>query len=404
MAERGPNRGAYDTAFTIADVTSVRVHAPGPDYWRGFIARDASSTPADRFVFSPPWRTVYARAVETALVRVRLTDGTVGWGEATCPVAPEVVCVLANGFVAELVRDRTFGSVAALVDLLYDAQRCRGYLAGHLQDAVAALDIALHDALGKRARRPVCDLLGGAVMARLPCYLSGARAETRAERVGLLEAWAAEGGHAVKIFLRGALQTDLEEVAALRDAVPRIDWWAVDALWTYEDPAIAATAKAAFGSLGTRWLECPMLPEDLDGHAHLRAQPGTAIALGEHFRTALQVAPWIVDPAVDVLQPDIGRTGFVMAGRMRADAMALGVRVTPHMGGALDVMQAATLHFAAACGGDLPCEYQAGLANRLPDVVRSQWRRTSGSFEVPEAPGLGIDIDEHALQRFIVSA
>ncbi len=391
-----------DPAFTVAEVRSVCVRAPGPDYWQGFLKRDASTRETRRFQFSPPWRTVYAREVESALVRVRLADGTVGWGEATCPVAPEVICTLINGFFAELVEGQAFASVATLVDFVYDAQRCRGYHAGHYQDAAAALDIALHDALAKRAGCPVSALFAAAPATTLPCYLSGARAPSREERITVVQQWLASGSRAVKLFLRGDLAADLDEFAALRSAVPQIDWWAVDALWTYGAPALATEAKRAFGALGVAWLECPMLPEDLSGHTALRAHHGAPVALGEHFRTDIQVAPWLEARAVDILQPDIGRTGFVMGGRMLAHASACGIAATPHMGGALDIMQAATLHFAAAGAARLPCEYQQGLAHRLPAAIRSHWKVGPQGFEMPAVPGLGIEVDEDALQKFIV--
>lgn len=395
--------GRHDLAFCIKEVRSVRVRVPGPDYWRGFLQGDQAAGTGGRFHFSPPWRTVYAREVETALVRVQLTDGTVGWGEATCPIAPEVICTLVNGFVAELVEGRPFTAPEAMVDFLFDAQRCRGYLAGHAQDAAAALDIAVHDALARRNRCPVSHLLAGEVKTAVPCYLSGARAPTREERIELLQQWAGQGSRAAKIFLRGSLDEDLEEFAALQDGARGIAWWAADALWTYADADVAVRARQAFADLQARWLECPMLPEDLAGHAHLRDQPGTPIALGEHFRTATQVHDWLRVDVVQVLQPDIGRTGFVMGRRMLDMASRFGVAVTPHMGGALDVMQAATLHFAAAAGFDLPCEYQAGLANRIPEALRSEWKLKGGAFVLPEVPGLGIEVDEEALQRFVVA-
>lgn len=391
-----------DMRFTIADIASVRVRAPGPDYWRGSLRTAGGAPESRRFQFSPPWRTVYAREVESALVRVRLADGTIGWGEATCPIAPEVICTLLEGFVADVVQGREYATVEALVDALYDAQRCRGYLAGHYQDAVAALDIALHDALAKRAGCPVTALFTAAPAPVLPCYLSGARAPSRPERIGLLQRWSERGSPAVKIFLRGDLDADLDEFAALRDAAPALKWWAADALWTYEDEGVATRAKAAFGALGAQWLECPMLPEDLAGHAALRGKPGAPIALGEHFRTDLQVSAWLDAAAVDVLQPDIGRTGFVMGGRIAAAAAARGVAMTPHMGGALDVMQAATLQFAALHRGTLPCEYQQGLARRMEAAIRPHWQLGARGFELPAVPGLGVDVDEEALEPFIV--
>jgi L-alanine-DL-glutamate epimerase-like enolase superfamily enzyme len=72
------------------------------------------------------------------------------------------------------------------------------------------------------------------------------------------------------------------------------------------------------------------------------------------------------------------------------------------MGGALDLFQAATLHVAAACGEDLLCEYQAGLAGRLGAAIDSGWRYERGAFRLPERPGLGVAVDLEALAPFVV--
>jgi L-alanine-DL-glutamate epimerase-like enolase superfamily enzyme len=147
-----------------------------------------------------------------------------------------------------------------------------------------------------------------------------------------------------------------------------------------------------------------MLPEDLAGHRGLQQAPGCPIALGEHFRTELQVRDWVELGALQVLQPDIGRTGFVMGRRMRQAAQARGIAVTPHMGSSLDVMHAATLNFAAAWADpSLPCEYQAGLAHRLGPALRTGWRLGRSGFEAPDTPGIGVEVDEEALQAFVVA-
>ena len=146
-----------------------------------------------------------------------------------------------------------------------------------------------------------------------------------------------------------------------------------------------------------------MLPEDLEGHVELAVADGAPIALGEHFRQLRQVAPWLTRGAVDVIQPDVGRTGFVEGLRIRDAARAAGIAMTPHMGSSFDVMHAATLQLAACCDADLPCEYQAGLAGRLGDALRSDWQVVDGAFVPPETPGLGITIDESALQAYVVA-
>jgi galactonate dehydratase len=84
----------------------------------------------------------------------------------------------------------------------------------------------------------------------------------------------------------------------------------VDALWSYEDVAAAADARRNFADLDVRWLECPLVPEDLDRPLRLAAHPGIPVALGEHFFTRHQSGPWLRAKALNLFQPDVGRTGI----------------------------------------------------------------------------------------------
>jgi L-alanine-DL-glutamate epimerase-like enolase superfamily enzyme len=59
----------------------------------------------------------------------------------------------------------------------------------------------------------------------------------------------------------------------------------VDALWSYESVAQAAEAKERLAQFEVGWLECPLIPEELEGHAQLAILPGVPIALGENFFT-----------------------------------------------------------------------------------------------------------------------
>ena len=80
--------------------------------------------------------------------------------------------------------------------------------------------------------------------------------------------------------------------------------------------------------MGARFLECPLQPEDLEGHRQLRREKGAAIALGEHFRTGYQTQAWFDAPAaLDVYQPDVGRTGLSDGRRQVEAAGAAGITV-----------------------------------------------------------------------------
>jgi galactonate dehydratase len=178
----------------------------------------------------------------------------------------------------------------------------------------------------------------------------------------------------------------------------------VDVLWSLPDLDTAGTAKAAYGELGVEWLECPMIAEDLEGHLRLQRLPGAPIALGEHFHSRFDSTPWLEQRALDVFQPDIGRTGISDGLRQITRAERAGIAVTPHMGSGLDVFQAATLHVAALCPPSHLSEFQAGLADRLGDALDSAWHLVDGSFRLPEVPGIGVSVDEAALRAHVVAS
>jgi galactonate dehydratase len=384
-----------DLSFEIRSVNAYHLIIPGRTYWHSFNQANRAASP--RFLLKPGWRTVYARQVETALVRVTLEDGSVGWGEATEPICPEVICRLATELLAPLAGGTSFADPFALWDFSYDLNRGRGHGSGYQLLAMAAIDVAVWDALGRRHRTPVCGLLTGQPRRTLPVYLSGIRRSSVAERISLLRELTSQGLRGAKIFTAADTEATLREVEALREGVPGNWKLMTDALWSYTDVAQAAIAKKGLQDYGVEWLECPLLPEDLEGHVALRAREGVPIALGESFFSRLQAAPWIRARALQVLQPDICRTGFSDAIRQRQLAEAGGLQVTAHMGSGSPIVQAAALQFGASLQNDLLAEYQFDLGDSLPHVFRSDWIYRQGLMQVPDSPGLGLEVDEAVL-------
>ena len=394
---------SVDLSFALEDITAFHLaFRDQPGYWEDYRGAGAAAAEPARFEFRPGWQTVYPRTVEAILLRVRLADGTVGWGEANTPIGPEVTALICERLIGPMACGRAFGDPQSLWDFLYDAQRGRGYAAGFYLDALAALDIAVWDALGKRAGLPVAALLCASPRQRIAAYLSGLRQASLAARIEAMRQWADTGLRGIKIFLDGDLDAGMAELASLQEA-GGIDKWMVDTLWMCRGD-VAQRAKIGFGEMGARFLECPLQPEDLQGHRALCTEPGAPIALGEHFRTHYQTEAWFASPrSLDVYQPDIGRTGLSDGLRQIAQASAAGVASTPHMGSGLAVFQAATLHFAAVCGDEYLQEYQAGLAERAALVADTAWVYADGGFVLPDRPGLGVEVDEEAVARYSVA-
>jgi D-galactarolactone cycloisomerase len=387
---------AAATSLTIAAIEAFHVVARDRSYWNEF--KQESRASSERHVLKPGWRAAYTRNFETAVVKVTLADGTVGWGESTEPICPEVICRLAVHLIAPFVGGRPFAHPREAWEEAYELQRVRGHIAGYVLHAMAAIDIALWDALARRSGLPLSALLSADPARAVPAYLSGIRRATLGERIETLAGLVADGLGAVKLFVTNDTPETLTEIDALRAAVAG-DWEVmVDALWSYETVAEAAEARRALGERGVRWLECPLIPEDLEAHCELARSSGTQVALGEHFFTHYQSTPWLKAGALGVFQPDMGRAGLSNGLHQTEIARAHGIAVTPHMGNGSPIGQAAALHFWAASRCELPCEFQLDLADVLPEAFYTAWVFARGGFIVPDRPGLGVEVDEAALR------
>jgi galactonate dehydratase len=314
-----------------------------------------------------------------------------------------MICTIATQLLAPLAGGVAFAGPEALWDFAYDLNRCRGHVSGYHCLAMGALDAAVWDAVGRREGQPVARLIGSAADRAVRVYLSGIRRATRAERVEALKGAVAEGLTAAKIFIDADINEAARELEALRGAVGESCAIATDALWSFDSVADAAAARRRLAEWDVAWLECPMIPEDLAGHVALKAAPGVPVALGEHFSTHYQSAPWLEAKALDIFQPDISRTGISDGMRQEREAARHGISTTPHMGTGSPIVQAIALSFGAAKAGELPCEYQRDLAEVLPDVFDSGWVYAAGRVPVPDRPGLGIEVNAEALGRYSAS-
>jgi len=393
---------SVNTNFAIQSVESIHLAFKNTaSYWESYRSNEGDRQ-TDRFEFKQGWQTVYARYIETPMVKVTLSDGTVGWGEANSGIGPEIVCMIVNDLLAQMINGQEFESPAALWDFQYDTQRGRGYSSGYWLDALAAIDIAVWDAIGKREQSPVAALLAPNPRTRFDVYLSGIRRSTLQERSEHVNSWIDTGLRGAKIFLTGDVNKGTAELDGLIEGAPGLEQWMVDTLWMCS-PESAELGKTEYGRRNVRFFECPLQPEDLNGHQILVKKPGAPIALGEHFRSRYQMESWVQEPrALDVYQPDIGRTGFSDYMVQMKIASQCGVPTTPHMGSGVSVFQAATLQCAAVASPDYLQEFQGGLSDRLDKASDTGWKYADGGFKLPDRPGIGVEIHESLLEPFIV--
>ncbi|WP_087509390.1 mandelate racemase/muconate lactonizing enzyme family protein [Cellulomonas iranensis] len=176
--------------------------------------------------------------------------------------------------------------------------------------ALAAVDIAVWDALAKERGVPLADLLGR-VRDRVPLYGSGINLNLSAEEVvEQVKGWKADGYFAAKVKVgKPDLEEDVERLTKIREAVGMYPLM-VDANqgWTLGQ---AVQAMSRFEHLGLYWVEEPLRVDDVVAHQRLRARSTTPIGLGENVYTLQQFNQYLANDACDFVQADLGRVGGI---------------------------------------------------------------------------------------------
>lgn len=369
----------------ITSLTAIPVRLPR-DFAnaQGTAGSPTSLTGDGNYRWSTAYPVLYSVHFETALIRIEGEDGTVGWGEAQAPLAPEVACAIVEHLLRPAIVGAEFDgsteAVAALWDRMYSTMRVRGQNGGFMLDAISGVDIALWDLAGKMAQKPVCELLRDAPKRTIPAYLSGTSGVTPRDRAAFAARYADEGLSLVKLYY----ETQWSDLLEIADALPAHMRFAVDALW-HMPPGEAIAMARELDARDARWLECPLYPEEIEAHSELAAAIVTPIAIGESYRTLHELRPFF--SIAKILQPDLGRCGITGARRI---AEAFPGEVVPHLSIAMGPQIAAALHFAAATDNCRLCEYNPNVLDTANSFLAEPLVREGGEYKTPALPGLGI--------------
>jgi D-galactarolactone cycloisomerase len=173
---------------------------------------------------------------------------------------------------------------------------------------------------------------------------------------------------------------------------------AVDALWRL-DEARAVRFAHALAASDVLWLEAPLAPEDVRGHARLARRSPVPIALGECYRTRFEILPFFERGAIAVLQPDLGRSGITEARKLAVLADTHHVPVAPHVSIGLGPQIAAAAHVAAAIPNLLLLECNPRVFEQSARLAHGALDWSVASVRIPQEPGLGVQIDEDAVRH-----
>ncbi len=273
---------------------------------------------------------------------------------------------------------------------------------------LSAVEIACWDIVGKALGQPVWRLLGGKSRTRIPAYANGWYTVDRTPALFAEKARevVARGYRALKLdpFGGGGLELTRQErllsislVEAVRDAVgPEVEIF-IEAHGRFS-PATSVAMARELERFEPGWYEEPVPPEDIESLVYVKNHIGIPVATGERCYTRYGFRDLIERRAADILQPDVIHAGGLLETRkIAAMAEPCYMTVAPH-NSAGPGCTAASVHFAACASNFKIQETFDDFAEPwLKQAVRGAPQARGGFFDLPERPGLGIELDEEVL-------
>ena len=328
---------------------------------------------------------------EGTLVRVETDDGLVGWGESTV-IAPDYLpgYAPATQAVLPLLARALLGADPRQVETTY--ARLEAAAKGY-EPAKSALDTACWDLFGRATGLRLADLLGGVRQDEVPLYTVVGIAEPEAMRERALAA-AADGYRSVQLKLGTSVAEDVARVEALLPALGHVERVILDAnaYWPLADARRVGAAAARFDV----YLEQPCAT--LEECAAVRAGSRLPLVLDESLHSVGDLVRAHARGAADAVRLKLARFGGITPVRRARDlAVELGLPLTIEDAGGGDVVSAALLHLACSVPPKLL------LAGYLPSELNVERVATgtpvaaSGHARLPQAAGLGVEVDESAL-------
>lgn len=281
---------------------------------------------------------------------------------------------------------------------------------GSVEHAISGIDIALWDIMGKACQQPVSRLLGGNYRTRIKPYGSTLFDEPAALAANL-EATVARGFKSIKMGWRpfGRRDRKFDEllISTARKAVGdkielMVDAGGSEQFWPHGLNWARETAKM-LANYDIVWFEEALPPDDIEGFIELTRQSPVPISTGEVLTRRQAFMPWLERRAVDIIQPDCTKNGGLSESRRIAwMAYDHNVQMVSHgwntaIGVAADLQLAAAMPVARYVEYLTPCLYIEELTTE-PFRIDSE-----GYLEIPQRPGLGVDLDRAKLKRFVLN-
>ena len=341
------------------------------------------------------------------VVEIETDSGIVGLGNVA--LAPKIAKAIIDEYLTPLVLGQDPWDYEYLWQRMYRATHAWGRK-GVTMAAISAIDLAIWDILGKSVNKPVFKLLGGRTKEKIPCYYSKLYRTDLDEMQKEAQTFKDQGFTAFKMrfgygpaHLQHGVAENLKSVAAVREVIGYDTDLMLECYmgWNLE---YAKRMLPKLAKFEPRWLEEPVIADDIDGYAELNAMGIMPISGGEHEFSLYGFKQLLDKKAVGVVQYDTNRVGGITAAhKINALCEAYSVPVIPHAG------QMHNYHLTMSTIASPMSEYfpmfDVEVGNELFYYIFDGEPVAENGFVQlrDDVPGLGLTLKTEFLDQFVIT-
>lgn len=366
-------------------ISSINVHTANMSH--SWLTESLIAHPLAQWSAYREKRTSWFGTMSAGVVEIETDAGLTGLGFIGGGKANAARTIIDDQF-SQLLVGQDPADIERLWEQMYRASVMYGRR-GVAIEAISGIDLALWDLLGKACGQPVYKLIGGQTKDRLPAYVTG----------NLTERHLAEGFRDVKIALphgpadgEQGLRRNEEMMRRTREFVGPEGDIMLDCYMALTVPYTIELVRR-LGPYRIRWIEEPLLPDDIDGLLRIKDAVDITISGGEHEYTRFGFRELIERRALDLLQPDIYRAGGLTELRkIAAMASAYHLPVIPHGVGA------PTYHFVMATPNSPKAEFVDVFAQGGELMLEGEPVPANGFIELSSESGFGYRLNRRAIE------
>lgn len=336
------------------------------------------------------------------IVRIKTDVGIDGIGFTYCGnLGGRIVTLAIQELLKSLIIGRDPHQVEDIWDSMYKQSLLHGRR-GSVLRAISAIDIALWDVISKNAGLPLYKYLGEYHKNTVPAYASGGYYATNKgpdELAEEMNRYKEMGFTAMKMKLgRLSPKDDALRVKAAREAIGEESLLFLDANNAYQNSTNAIEAIKLFEAHNPGWIEEPLMPDDIRGHAEVAEVVKTPVATGEIHATRWDFQLLIDYKSASILQPDVGVCGGVTEiQRISSLACKYNIPIAPHW------LAEVHAHIVASNPNAIWVEYFTDFdIINLGKLFKNRLEVDAGRIKLPQIPGLGIELDEKSINQYSI--